>query len=48
MLGDEKLITSNFVGSRAMTERSVVALAINRGLMVIGWPGTVGGEILFE
>lgn len=39
--GDEKLqITPKFVGSRSFVERCVVALATNRGLMLIGRPGT--------
>src|SRR5262245_46981202 len=29
-----------FVGSRAFLERAIVALATNRGLMLIGEPGT--------
>lgn len=41
ILGDEKLeITPKFVGSRSLVERCVVALATNRGLMLIGEPGT--------
>ena len=41
VLGDEKFgITPKFVGSRAFVERCVVALATNRGLMLIGEPGT--------
>lgn len=41
ILGDEKAkIASKFVGSRGMIERCVVALATNRGLMLIGEPGT--------
>jgi MoxR-like ATPase len=41
VLGDERLgITPKFVGSRALIERCVVALATNRGLMLIGEPGT--------
>jgi MoxR-like ATPase len=41
ILGDEKAgLVSKFVGSRAMVERCVVALATNRGLMLIGEPGT--------
>jgi MoxR-like ATPase len=35
--GDEQ---PKFVGSRAFLERSIVALATNRGLMLIGEPGT--------
>jgi MoxR-like ATPase len=40
--GDEKggPITPKFVGSRAMLERCIVALATSRGLMLIGEPGT--------
>jgi MoxR-like ATPase len=39
--GDPKLkITPKFVGERAFVERCVVALATNRGLMLIGQPGT--------
>jgi MoxR-like ATPase len=41
ILGDEQLgITPKFVGSRAFVERCIVALATNRGLMLIGEPGT--------
>lgn len=41
VLGDEKLgCAAKFVGTRAMLERCVVALATNRGLMLIGEPGT--------
>ena len=41
VLGDNKLgIAPKFVGSRAFVERCVVALATNRGLMLIGEPGT--------
>jgi MoxR-like ATPase len=41
VLGDDKLgIRPKFVGSRAFVERCVVALATNRGLMLIGEPGT--------
>jgi len=41
ILGEEKNgITPKFVGRRAMLERCVVALATNRGLMLIGEPGT--------
>ncbi|GAB4210472.1 MAG: AAA family ATPase [Roseiflexaceae bacterium] len=41
VLGDPKRgISPKFVGSRAMLERCVVALATNRGLMLIGEPGT--------
>src|SRR5262245_50315135 len=41
VLGDEELDTQpKFVGSRAFLERAVVALATNRGLMLIGEPGT--------
>src|SRR4029079_9515443 len=39
--GDAALgIEPKFVGSRAFVERCVVALATNRGLMLIGEPGT--------
>lgn len=41
ILGDEKAgIPPKFVGRRAMLERCIVALATNRGLMLIGEPGT--------
>ena len=41
VLGDDDLGTQpKFVGSRAFLERAVVALATNRGLMLIGEPGT--------
>ena len=41
VLGDDKLgISPKFVGSRSFIERCVVALATNRGLMLIGEPGT--------
>jgi MoxR-like ATPase len=41
ILGDEKAgIVQKFVGRRPMLERCVVALATNRGLMLIGEPGT--------
>ena len=41
ILGDEEAGTPpRFVGSRAFIERCVVALATNRGLMLIGEPGT--------
>lgn len=41
ILGDEGLgIRGKFVGSRSFLERCVVALATNRGLMLIGEPGT--------
>jgi MoxR-like ATPase len=41
VLGDEEAgVTPKFVGSRAFIERCVVALATNRGLMLIGEPGT--------
>ncbi len=41
VLGDEaKGIAPKFVGRRAFLERCVVALATNRGLMLIGEPGT--------
>lgn len=39
--GDEKLGTAaKFVGRRAFLERCIVSLATNRGLMLIGQPGT--------
>src|SRR5207302_4709812 len=41
VLGDEELgINAKFVGQRSFVERAVVALATNRGLMLIGEPGT--------
>lgn len=41
VLGDSALqIQPKFVGSRGFMERSIVALATNRGLMLIGEPGT--------
>jgi len=41
VLGDERRgIEPKFVGARGMIERCVVALATNRGLMLIGEPGT--------
>ncbi|HEY6727384.1 MAG TPA: AAA family ATPase [Polyangiaceae bacterium] len=41
VLGDEELgIEPKFVGRRAFLERCVVSLATNRGLMLIGEPGT--------
>jgi MoxR-like ATPase len=41
ILGDEKLgLVPKFVGRRAFLERCIVALATNRGLMLIGEPGT--------
>jgi MoxR-like ATPase len=41
VLGDEALgIPPKFVGRRSFLERCVVALATNRGLMLIGEPGT--------
>ncbi len=41
LLGDEKRgIEPKFVGSRSQMERAIVALATNRGLMLIGEPGT--------
>jgi MoxR-like ATPase len=41
VLGDEeKEITPKFVGRRSFLERCVVSLATNRGLMLIGEPGT--------
>jgi MoxR-like ATPase len=41
VIGDEDAgMQPKFVGSRAFLERSIVALATNRGLMLIGEPGT--------
>lgn len=41
VLGDtQQGISPKFVGSRSLLERSVVALATSRGLMLIGEPGT--------
>ena len=41
ILGDDRLsIAAKFVGARSFVERCVVALATNRGLMLIGEPGT--------
>jgi MoxR-like ATPase len=41
VLGDEKLaVAPKFVGPRSFVERCIVALATNRGLMLIGEPGT--------
>ncbi len=41
VLGDERAgVQPKFVGSRSFLERCVVALATNRGLMLIGEPGT--------
>lgn len=41
ILGDESLgISPKFVGSRRFLERCIVTLATNRGLMLIGEPGT--------
>jgi MoxR-like ATPase len=41
VLGDEAAgMASKFVGKRSFVERCVVALATNRGLMLIGEPGT--------
>ncbi len=41
ILGDEKQgLAPKFVGRRAFLERCIVALATNRGLMLIGEPGT--------
>jgi MoxR-like ATPase len=41
VLGDEVLgVSPKFVGRRSFLERCVVALATNRGLMLIGEPGT--------
>lgn len=50
VLGDEgRGISPKFVGSRRLLERCIVALATNRGLMLIGEPGTAKsllGELL--
>jgi MoxR-like ATPase len=41
VLGDPKReLTPKFVGSRPLVERAIVSLATNRGLMLIGEPGT--------
>lgn len=41
ILGDQQMGTKpKFVGSRSFLERCIVALATNRGLMLIGEPGT--------
>ncbi len=41
ILGDENLnVAPKFVGKRSFLERCIVALATNRGLMLIGEPGT--------
>ena len=40
VLGDGKQITGKYVGRRSLIERCVVSLATNRGLMLIGEPGT--------
>lgn len=41
IMGDKKAgLAPKFVGRRSMLERCVVALATNRGLMMIGEPGT--------
>jgi len=41
VLGDKRLgVAPKFVGARGFVERCVVALATNRGLMLIGRPGT--------
>lgn len=41
VLGDDDLkIPAKFVGRRSFVERCIVALATNRGLMLIGEPGT--------
>jgi MoxR-like ATPase len=41
ILGDADLnLAPKFVGSRSLLERCIVALATNRGLMLIGEPGT--------
>ena len=47
VLGDDDLgIAAKFVGQRSFVERCVVALATNRGLMLIGEPGH--GKVVFE
>jgi MoxR-like ATPase len=50
VLGEEALgVSPKFVGRRSFVERAVVALATNRGLMLIGEPGTAKtwlGELL--
>src|SRR5438477_3937130 len=41
VLGDQDMgVAPKFVGRRTFVERCVVALATNRGLMLIGEPGT--------
>lgn len=41
LLGDEKLgIRKKFVGNAALVDRSMVTLATNRGLLLVGDPGT--------
>ncbi|GAA2846734.1 hypothetical protein GCM10020220_040280 [Nonomuraea rubra] len=41
VLGDEKLgISRKFVGDPSLIDRSLVSLATNRGLMLVGEPGT--------
>ena len=40
VLGDGQEVTSKYVGRRSLVERCVVSLATNRGLMLIGEPGT--------
>ncbi|MCP4920905.1 MAG: AAA family ATPase [Proteobacteria bacterium] len=41
ILGDERLgITEKFVGNPSLVDRAMVALATNRGLMLVGEPGT--------
>jgi MoxR-like ATPase len=41
IVGDERLgITPKFVGKRNFLERAIISLATNRGLMLIGEPGT--------
>ena len=40
VLGDGKEVTGKYVGRRSLVERCVVSLATNRGLMLIGEPGT--------
>ncbi len=46
VLGDEKAgISSKFVGRRSFIERCIVSLATNRGLMLIGEPGTAKSHL---
>ncbi|RRD52072.1 hypothetical protein EII12_06210 [Buchananella hordeovulneris] len=40
VLGDGKQVSEKYVGRRSLVERCVVSLATNRGLMLIGEPGT--------